>query len=203
MALSITIDDKSLFIICDREEKRPLGTGFCFIKREWVVTAKHVVMDDGVFRQSLSVLPLKERELRASVMFSHPNHDLAVLQLEEPSPCRTPLFPSYEKFTGRKGLICCGYAPSLSNHEKKEVSIYVNQILTYDREQRTRLHVDEDLIAFEAPFLEGGHSGGPILGEGGGVVAVTIQGFVANGKYYGRATSVLPVLDFLDFRTGE
>ncbi len=197
MSLTIHIDRHSLCIIFDKNENKALGTGFVFIKPNWIVTAKHVVeKDDGEIRDNLRLLHLFEKPVSSSVLFVHPIYDLAVLTTGN-LLCKRPLFPSYEEFTGKNGLICCGYAPSKSINN--ELAFFVNSVPNYQFETRSRDVGDEKLLFFDAPFAEGGHSGGPLLGEGAGVVAVVIEGFKSNDQYIVKATSILPLLEFLKF----
>ena len=194
----ITISANSVFVVHDDDENKPLATGFCFIKPEWVVTARHVVQEMGLPRPNLSLTSYEGEPVRASVLFLHPSHDLAVLRIEGESPCHAPLFPGFEEYTGRNGLVCCGYAPSLSNTGERRYSMFFNQVSSYQREERTREHGNESLIVFDAPWMEGGHSGGPVFGEGGGVVAVLIELIRHDGgTTRARATSILHLLRFL------
>lgn len=190
----------SLFVLQDDDEGRPLATAFCFLKPEWVVTAKHAVLDRGEPRQNLSLFGLRNNILRASVYFLHPSHDLAVLRIEGQSPCDVPMFPSFEEYTGQRGLVYCGFAPSLSYMSSRKHIIHVNRTVSYEREERNRQTGDESLIVFDAPEMEGGHSGGPVFGEGGGVTAVLIELIRSeNGATRARATSIIHLLRFLTF----
>ena len=195
-----TIHYDSLFLLCDDEEHRALATAFCFIRPEWVVTAKHAVLDMDIPRRNLSLLSRRNGRLRVSVLFLHPSHDLAVLRIDGQSPCDVPLFPGFESYTGRNGLICCGYAPSLSDREGRRYTLHLNRITSYECEKRTRHTGEEALIVFDAPWMEGGHSGGPVLGEGGGVAAVMIELVRSDdGVVRARATSILHLLRYLTF----
>lgn len=197
----ITFEANAVLLVHDDTENRPLATGFCFIKPEWVVTAKHVVLENGLPRTSLSVLSYRGEPSRTSILFLHPQHDLAVLRIEGDSPCDVPLFPGFEMHTGKRGLVCCGYAPSLSDRQAGRNTIFVNQVESYEREGRMRDSGDESLIVFNAPWMEGGHSGGPVFGEGGGVVAVLIELLrLDEGVARARATSILALLRFLNFQ---
>jgi hypothetical protein len=159
------------------------------------VTAKHVVESDGFPREHLLICPLGTASHRAKLIYAHPLLDLALVQCEG-FRVETPLFPSYERFTGKGGLICLGFAPSLGRDDRKS-HMFVNRIEAYDREVRAREGLDEEMIMFDAPFMEGGHSGGPTLGEGGGVVAVTIEGYGSDRGFRGRATAIHPIMDRL------
>ncbi|MBA4186036.1 MAG: trypsin-like peptidase domain-containing protein [Acidobacteria bacterium] len=196
MSLTIHFNIHSLCIIVDKDADKALGTGFVFIRPNWIVTAKHVVVEDDGIRNNLQLLHLNKKPVSTSVLFVHPIYDLAVLATDS-LLCQKPLFPSYEEFTGIKGLICCGYSPSKST--ENELSFFVNSVPNYQLETRSRDYGDEKLLFFDAPFAEGGHSGGPLLGEGAGVVAVVIEGFNSNDQYIVKATSILPLLEFLKF----
>ena len=198
---SFSIHQDAIFLICGHDLDRPLATGFCFIKPEWIVTTKHAVIDLDLPREELWLLPRHGAPLTGSIVFVHPTHDLAVLRIEGPSPCDVPLFPSFEEYTGLKGLLACGYAPSLSSVEESRYTLHLNHVPSYEREKRIRDTGEEALITFDAPWMEGGHSGGPVFGEGGGVVAVLIEKVQNNdGLVSARATSILHLLRFLTFR---
>lgn len=195
--MKIKIDRYSICIIVDKDRNKSLGSGFVFIKPKWVVTAKHVVIDrDGISRNIL-VAFLEEKPIPAKILFVHPIYDLAVLEIETEF-CRRPLFPAYDELTGENGLFYCGYSPS--NSSSGELTTLVNYIESYKYEIRSRDHEDEKLIIFDAPIAEGGHSGGSVLSEGGGVVAVIIEGFPNNEQFTIKATSILPLLQNLIFK---
>ena len=197
MGLKFTIDNCTLCLIYDAALSRVIGTGFTFLKPEWVVTARHVVVEDGAPRRSLMVT--REQSFHAQVLFSDPAVDLAVLELSDRGACKVPLFPSHERFAGGQGLICCGYAPSRSSPADGRYELFVNSVPEYEREVRSRSDLEEELVIFKAPFAEGGHSGGPVFGEGGGVVGAIIELFQREGVEFARATSILPLLRHLTF----
>lgn len=197
MGLRIKLDRNAVCFIGDGRTGRLLGTGFACLRREWMVTAKHVVFRDGLLLDQIVIHPLEGGPYPTELLFAHPELDLAVLRWAG-GPVRTPLYPGHERFTGSAGLICVGYAPSLGK-VNGSAHLFVNEITKYERETRSRRSVEEELITFSAPFLEGGHSGGPVLGEGGSVVGVIIQGFGGESGYCGRATGIHPILDSLRF----
>jgi hypothetical protein len=45
--------------------------------------------------------------------------------------------------------------------------------------------------------MEGGHSGGPVLGEGGNVAAVVIDRFQQGDVNWARATSILHLMKYV------
>jgi hypothetical protein len=197
MPIMFSIDQAALSLVLDKEEKRVLGTAFSFIRPNWVVTAKHVALVDGIPRDQLLISPFKQSSVRARVPFSHPQVDLAVLLLES-DVCPRPLFPAHHSLSGSSGLICAGYAPSKSAAGDPAVP-YVNEISNFTIEVRDRGNLCEDTIVFDAPFSEGGHSGGPILGDGGGVVGAIIQNFYVGSMLRARGTSLTPILAQLTF----
>jgi hypothetical protein len=200
-ALEFRVDLQSVVIVSVRGEyQRPIGSGFFLLRPDRLVTAKHVVCIDGAFRDNLTIV--HPSEPRLSVHYVHTELDLAVLDVDPPL-CRYPLAPSHERLVGAKGLVCVGYSPSQSDKVAHRYVMQFNPISAYSRETRTR-SADEDLVVFEAPYAEGGHSGGPVLGEGGTVVGVMIQSFMADGKTLMRATGVHPLVADVDFlRTGD
>jgi hypothetical protein len=197
MSLTVTIDKLAVVLIADQGENRILGTAFAFLKPGWFATAKHVVTHTGLPRRNLLVLPLQSEPARAAVEFVHPELDLAILFCPE-LPVRTPLYAGHERLVGSRGLIALGYAPSLSKN-RDGAHVHVNQISGYVRENRQRIEYAEEVIVFPAPWLEGGHSGGPVLGEGGTVVGVIIEGLEMEAGYHGRATAIHPLLESLAF----
>lgn len=196
MGLTFSIDNLALSIVLDADERRPIGTAFSLIRPNWMVTAKHVVLVDGLARSHLRVSPSQGESVRAQVLFTHPDIDLAVLSLES-DLCPRPLFPAHNSLVGSDGLVCAGFAPSRSAPEGGVM--YANNIPKFEVEFRERGAFKEEIIVFDAPFSEGGHSGGPIFGAGGGVVGVMIQNFYDGPVLRARATGLAPILVHLTF----
>lgn len=196
--LTVTIDKHAVMPIWDREEDRPIGTGFAFLRPEWIVTAKHVVIADKLPRKKLGVVLADHQVIGGSVLVAHPEIDLAIIMLDSPSRCKTPLFPSYYRFAGTKGLISLAYSPTRTESDNRPV-IFVNHVQQFDDERRSRKISDEETILFEAPYSEGGFSGSPILIQGGGVVGVVIEHFIRDSKKYARATAIQSLLVGLEY----
>jgi hypothetical protein len=196
---SFSIDRNAIQLVWDGDLKRPIGTSFSFLRPDWVVTAKHVVIESGFPRRNILV-NFQGTFHDARVYVCHPEIDVAVLRVANPSPCETPLFPSYARFTGRKGLVSAGFAPSLTEKAGTNLTVNVSKVNEFQIERRDRSASNEEVIFFPSACVEPGHSGGPMFGEGGGVVGVIIEAFTKNNVSYGRATSILSLLGALEFR---
>lgn len=196
--LTLTIDKNAIETLWDCEEDRPIGTGFFFLRSDWMVTAKHITLTDELNKRSLAVVLKDHCIVKGKIVFIHPEIDISIIQFDQTTKCNTPLFPSYYKFTGANGLISVGYSPSLKDEDNRP-NLFFNRIESFKIEKRGRRSLDEETIVFKAPYIEGGFSGGPILGEGGGVVGIIIENFVSENEIYARATSILPLMKDLHF----
>jgi hypothetical protein len=197
--LSFEINQSAIQLIRDPNVKYPIGTGFCFIRPDWIATAKHVVILHGIPRQNLEVVFTDGISRRAEVYAWHPEIDIAILRLLDPGLCKIPLFPAYVRFTGKQGLISAGYKPSSSQKDERLFSIVVNCVETWEIEHRSRINSEEEIIIFPSD-IEQGHSGGPLFGQGGGVVGIVIEIFEQEGKSYARGTSILSLLDGIEIQ---
>jgi Trypsin-like peptidase domain len=192
------IDPTAVSIVVDRNIERPLGTGFYFLRPSYFVTAKHVVVDSktGAARDNLVLMQRGPDYPRVSIAYLHPSIDLAVLHVDRPV-CSIPLYPSHERLTGHRGLRYWGYAPS-----KKDPSTNIFPVLVVDlpaytlEEPRERDDGLEYLLRFDSPVSEPGHSGGPVLGLGGGVVAVITEG----NEGWVRATGIETLMALVEMR---
>jgi Trypsin-like peptidase domain len=196
LSLQFTLDENFAALVIDRTADQCIGTAFAFLQPYWAVTAKHVVMQNCALRENLGLL-FKKGTCSCSLLYAHPTIDLAVL-LVAGCPCNIPLFPAHHKFAGAGGLVTVGYRPSKNTKEYGR-TIEVNHVATFDTEQRDRPDGREELVIFQADFAEGGHSGGPVLGVGGGVVGVVIEYFDSGKGWRVRATAIEPLLRKLTF----
>lgn len=173
------------------------GTGFVFLKPAWVLTAKHVVIrENGTIRPVTALF--HSGPIEARLRFAHPHVDLAVLELQRLGRCRAPLLPGDREISAG-GLLCVGYQPSVSDRAEGRYTSFVSAVPKYERREIIRDGYEEIQLTFPAPHGEQGPSGGPVLGHGGAVVAVVIDGIDRKGTPYMRATSVSAVLDYLTF----
>jgi hypothetical protein len=194
---SFTIDARAVGLVQDVATGRAIGTAFSFIRPRWYVTAKHVVVDYGEVRERLAVLRDQEPPTQARVLFLHPELDLAVLDLCRPS-CERPLFPGHHAFAVTNGLLAAGYAPSKTDPNGGPV-VYLTKIPTFEVQIRERPTFSEETVVFAASESEGGHSGGPVFGPGGGVVGAIIEHYREGETLMARATSIIPLLESLTF----
>lgn len=177
-------------IICDAsEQKKELGTGFLFMRRDWIVTAAHVVQTEGQNRDSLFArfTNYENNELQIRVLAIHKENDIAILQITDiDNPCKQPLYPGYDELSVTHGLVCCGYTPS----NNKTITVSLAKV--YSKDYRERQDI-ETIIEFESDSFEGGSSGGPIFGNGGVVLGIMINLFSIESepnKVFARATSI-------------
>lgn len=202
--LSITIEEQTIGLIACTRPLKALGTAFVFLRPDWVVTAKHVAIDsttgglrpDIAFSSNGQLFPPK-----GIVVHPRPGYDVAVLELVEATPCHVPLYPSYIGLAGDpRGILSAGYRPSLNDGNMR--SIQVNHIASFEVEKRERAFGLEEVIIFDAKYVEGGSSGGPVFSWSGGVAGVIIEGPSADTPTArrARATSIIPLLSGLRFR---
>ena len=189
------IDPSAVSIVVDHDIGKPLGTGFYFLRPQFFVTAKHVVINrnTGLVRENLVLMQNAPDYPRAEVAFLHPSLDLAVLKIDVPG-CTVPLYPSDQRLIGQHGLRYWGYAPSRSDTRTQQYLVNVVEIGEYECETpRERDDGVECVLRFKSLFGEGGHSGGPVLATGGGVVAVITEGHPG----WLRATEIRALLPYI------
>ena len=197
-SLFAQIDPAAVSIVVDRNIERPLGTGFHFLRPHYFVTAKHLVVDSktGTSRDNLVLMQRAPDYPRVSVEYLHPTIDLAVLRVDRPA-CSIPLYPSHESLTGHRGLRYWGYAPTKRDPNTHVYPVVVVDLPAYEMETpRERDDGLEHLLRFETPMSEPGHSGGPVLGLGGGVVAVITEG----NPGWVRATGIGTLMSLVEMR---
>ncbi|MGE0455334.1 MAG: serine protease [Vicinamibacteria bacterium] len=185
--------------LCVVKSRRGTGTGFAFLRPGWIVTAKHVVAGQPpaepirlLFRQGLS--------LPGRVLLSHPQVDLAVLELLADDHRLAPFLPA-ERAPADGDLLCVGLKPAVSDGEPEHTT-FVLRVESYERSVRQRDGYEEVLYIFPAPDGEQGSSGAPLLAPGGGVLGVVVDGIRLDGQRVTRATGIVALLDHLE-RIGE
>jgi len=184
------LDGYQICVICDQDEgKNELGTGFLFMRKDWIITAAHVIQVDGLCRINLyAQFPISGiNKVKLKVISVHVESDIALLQIvSEENPCERPLFPGYDDLSVSKGLVCCGYTPSKGN------TITIGLVKNYSKDFRHRKET-EVIFEYESIDIEAGCSGGPIFGDGGLVLGIMINLFIIEEEPYKkfvRATSI-------------
>ncbi len=193
--VEIPVDECALCVV---KGPKGMGTGFAFLKPNWVATAKHVVLSPTGGADPVRVLLRSAVELPARVAFVHPNVDLAVLAVEGEVCCRTPLLPGDSPAHG--GLRWVGWRPS-GDVASGCYTSFVSSVEQYERSVRARDGYEEILFKFPGPCGEPGHSGAPVLSATGAVIAVVIDDITLAGEHLMRATSIMGFLDHLSFES--
>jgi S1-C subfamily serine protease len=184
--------------------KTPLGvgSGFAFLRPNWIVTAKHVVVRDGTAATPIELLYAPAFKSSARLLLAHPYVDLAVLEVTGECRCRAALMPVDRSLPNGRGFLCVGHRPSLSHPSLGHYVSFVSGVAEAQTSRTPLPNGDEEVVlTFAAPNGEPGHSGGPLIGDAGGVVAVVFEGITLLGEHYMRATSILALLDHLAFRS--
>jgi S1-C subfamily serine protease len=186
--------------LCVVRAAQGTASGFVFLERRSVVTARHVVAEQPA-DEPVMVLFGRQRTVPARVAFLHPRVDLAVLELLADGPCGTPLCPGGSASSSGP-LLCVGYKPSASDAAGGRYNSFVTSVPRFERTTRQRDGHEERLFMFPAPDGEPGHSGGPVLAADGSVLGVVINGITMGGAHYVRATAIDALLEHLPLRAG-
>lgn len=192
MSLTFSIDDGAISLVVFGSSGMPVATAFAFLKPTWLVTAKHVAIQQGMPRNDIQISGYKRPTVHARLLYAHPQIDVAVLELDAPI-CRRPLYPAHHSIASAEGLVFAGYVPSRREPEGSD-TLLVSSIAGYSVEQRERDELIEEIVQFHAPESEGGNSGGPILGTNGAVVGVVIENYCNDGQRFARGTSLDPLI---------
>ena len=169
------------------EKEESLGCGFLFLRKDWIVTAKHVVVDeDGNVRQNIYA-KYQHIEINCEVTAIHDEIDIAILLItEKENPCHKPLYLGYSDLSVIDEAMALAHTPSSGG------KFSFTTIKKFDESTRER-STEEHIIEFESDTYEPGSSGGIIFGQGTTVIGVIINTF-KNDKYpeksFVRATSI-------------
>lgn len=192
--MQASVDKHSFCVIS--EGGRALGTGFSFLRPDWIVTAKHVVFEHGLPRTRLILHGLGSAPRAARVIAASPEVDLAILTINEPRPNDRPMLPGHESLSAQKEVMWLGYSPSKSNLATGDLAIIVGQASVVERVERERSAI-EVVLELGTDEVERGCSGGPVIADGGAVVGVIIEKCLGDGAARARATSIATLWDSL------
>jgi S1-C subfamily serine protease len=205
------LDRRSLCVfleILKDGSSKPFGTGCVFMKRDLVLTARHVL--EGIDEQRPIFIANGSEGGRLiganpKLVFSHPDVDLALVRVSlEELQINYPLFPGHFPLNKRVGAIAFGYRRDLSDASKRSWTLAAHEVADFEPQNWERYSgFKEFVLQFDAPWMEPGCSGGPVITLGGGVVAVLTEAFSSDAsdtsqpavKTSGRATSIYPILD--------
>ena len=206
------LDNRSLCLFVEKlphGSNRALGGGCFFMRRDLILTAKHVVEDAVAQQRPIFVANGSENgkllAARPRHLYAHPEIDIALVQVStDDLHIDHPLYPSHFPLHVETGAVGVGYDRHASDNSANTWVFGVHRIDKFESQKRERYHGSiEYALHFEAPWMESGCSGGPVITSGGGVAAVLIQDFTTASdtsqedvpKAFGRATSVYPIVD--------
>jgi S1-C subfamily serine protease len=188
--------------------RRALGSGCFFMRRDLILTAKHVL--EEVVEQQRPIYVANGSDngklfgARPLSFFSHQDIDLGLVRVStEGLQLDHPLYPSHYALHEATGAVGVGYDRTASDNSTNSWQFGVHQISNLDVEERERNSGSvEYSLQFEAPWMQPGCSGGPVITPGGGVAAVLVEGFSVHTESAhetlggrGRATSIYPMVE--------
>jgi len=182
-----------------------MGTGFVFLRRDWVVTSKHVIWDEEnlSFREPIYLIStdpkIQEKRIEPKNYFFHPHIDLAIVETKN-DMCKLPFFPAHQAFNDNHNVAAIGYSRSNSAFDKINFrAVPLKHVRTESRERECG---PEESYEFEFEGSEPGNSGGPVFGDGAGVLAVICHGALGDSSNISkvRATRIHTIVDALDLK---
>ena len=174
---------------------RPFGTGFFFMEKDLVATAKHIMQDHANVNEPYTLIirpALSPEGCLADQCLYHIEQDLALVKLKRAYPV-VPFLPCMGT---NEGFVCLGYDPPTEAIMVRSVPIFH----TPDpREGKLSITYS---FEWDGP-INPGNSGGPLIGPDGGVAGI-ISGIsrqvesseqVATAKGRARAIFIGPLTD--------
>ena len=177
--LSVQRDPWSMDV---QEIPRGSGTGFVWDERGHVVTNFHVIRDSDAVIVSLAATA---EPVRARVIGASPQHDLAVLELEDPG------FPLRPLTLGTSSDLLVGQKVwAIGNPFGLDQTLTTGVISGLGREIRSPTgHRIQDVIQTDAA-INPGNSGGPLLDSSGRVIGINTAIVSPSGAYAGIGFAV-------------
>ncbi len=155
------------------------GSAFCLDDLGLFVTNAHVADGKSEIDLVLDSGEISQRIIPARVLRSDATLDLAVLQLQRPSPCVALPIAAGETLHETMDIIALGYpfggAMSLDGNGLPSISINIGRVTSL-RKKGGEL----ELIQVDA-VLNPGNSGGPVLDSNGQVVGIVEAGIMGSG----------------------
>lgn len=188
-------------------EPRPFGSGFFFMRNDIVVTAKHVLTNRVDPNAPFRIVQKRYDGTREDIMpigsCILDEVDAALVRVDKTHVrVKHPLFPSHFGLNNKKGFGAIGYDKDVKGLPENTWALAFQHVHIAEVEKRERERSEEYCITFEAPWILNGYSGGPIISEGGGVVALITEMFSSvsgtddeHTKEKARATSIYPIAE--------
>lgn len=174
------------------------GTAFCVHPSGLFITNEHVVRAGAAEEVILVLNPALdgERVLKARVVRSDKDLDLALLRVEEGKDLPSLPLGSTKDVAELSDVVACGFPLgfALAGDKKNYPAISVNAgSVTALR------HKDRELESIQIDVaLTFGNSGGPVLDDAGRVIGVVVGGVAGGGKGINRAIPVSHLARFLN-----
>jgi len=191
--VQVTTEGAQLDIFGQEEQSRGVGTGVIIDDQGHIVTNNHVVRLDGSVSQRVTVTVDGERTVRAEVVGTDPQTDLAVLKINQSDLTTAELGDSASVPVGAE-VVAIGYALGLEGDPTVTQGV-VSAKGRVIQEQNTAIN---DALQTDAS-INPGNSGGPLVDDQGRVVGINTAIF-QGAQNIGFAISidlVKPIVDEL------
>jgi S1-C subfamily serine protease len=183
--------------VCVVRAAHGTGEGFAFLEPHWIVTARHVVRDQGL-GDAVALVFGGGLDSSAQVAMVHPHVDLAVLRMTGDARGVVPLRPPARHSAVAQPAFCLAFEAGAPSDEAARDPARLLAVLGFERTRRHRDGREEDLFLFPAPVEGSPRSGGPLLSSDGTVVGVIVDSIELAGRTYIRATAIGSVLPMLE-----